>query len=387
MTIAFVNGQIMLPAGFRDDVCVVLDGGRICDIAATAPAGARIVDLAGKKLLPGFLDVQVNGGGGRLFNDDPSVDTIAAIAAAHRRFGTTNILPTLISDDLDVVERGTRAVDAAIEAGVPGILGIHIEGPFLSKERHGIHLESKIRALEDRFVDLLTSAKHGRTLVTLAPDNATPTQIERLVAAGVIVSAGHSNAAYEVVQEAFRAGVTGVTHLFNAMSQLVNRAPGMVGAALESDQVYAGIIVDGHHVHPASLRVALRAKGPRRLMLVTDAMPSVGSDQADFLLQGRRIHRDGDMLKDGDGVLAGSTLTMARAVANLVDQTGIALDQAVTMASAVPAEFLGLAGETGSIAIGHRADLIAVTDDFTISESWIGGVPTGIDADSTAIPG
>ena len=374
MAEALVNARVMLPSGLRDDVCVVIDGADIRAVSSSPPADARRIDLGGRVLLPGFIDVQVNGGGGALFNDSPTVETIATIAAAHRRFGTTGLLPTLISDDLSVVEAAIAATDAAIEAGVPGVLGIHIEGPFLSPARHGIHLTSKLRPLEDDLVDLLASARRGKTVVTLAPERASPAQVARLREAGVIVSAGHSDADYATVRAAIDAGLTGFTHLFNAMSQLANRAPGMVGAALEDDSTYAGVIVDGLHLHPATLRVAIRAKGADHLMLVTDAMPSVGSDAGEFMLQGRRITRDGDMLKSADGVLAGSTLTMAAAVANMIEQGRVTLRQAAAMASATPARFLGLADRTGAIAAGLRADLVALDDDFTVTESWIAGV-------------
>jgi N-acetylglucosamine-6-phosphate deacetylase len=377
MADALINARVMLPLGLRDDVCVVIDGGHIRAVSSGPPPDARIFDCGGRLLLPGFIDTQVNGGGGRLFNDDPSIETIATIAAAHRRFGTTGLLPTLISDDLSVVEAGIAAVDAAIGAGVPGVLGIHIEGPFLSPARHGIHLESKLRQLDDAAIDLLTSGRRGRTLVTLAPERATPAQIARLVEAGVIVAAGHSNADYETVRAAIGAGITGFTHLFNAMSQLANRAPGMVGAALEDDSTYAGLIVDGHHLHPATLRVAVRAKGVDRLMLVTDAMPTVGAESDSFILQGRPIDRDGDMLKSADGVLAGSTLTMARAVANMIAEGRVTLRQAAAMASATPAAFLSLADARGAIAAGLAADLVLVEDDFTVSRTWIDGVPSG----------
>lgn len=374
MATALVNGRVLLPDGARDDICVVVDGDRIAAIAPAVPDDADVVDLGGNLLLPGLIDVQVNGGGGRLFNDDPSVETIAIIAAAHRRFGTTGLLPTLISDDFSIVERGIAAVDSAIEAGVPGVLGIHIEGPFLSQARRGIHLASKLQPFEDRFVELLCSGRHGRTVVTIAPECASPEQVARLVKAGVVVSAGHSDADYETVRAAIDAGITGFTHLFNGMSQLTNRAPGMVGAGLEDRSTYAGIIVDGHHIHPATFRVALAAKGPDRLMLVTDAMATVGGDDDEFVLQGRAIRLVGDRLVSEDGVLAGSSLTMAAAVANAMEQGRIALAPAVQMASSTPAHFLGLAGKTGAIVPGFRADLIAVGENWTVSRSWIGGV-------------
>jgi N-acetylglucosamine-6-phosphate deacetylase len=373
MALALVNGRVLLPAGLRDDICVVIENGRIQAVSSEPPSDAERVDLGGKMLLPGFIDTQVNGGGGVLFNDDPSADAVAAIGAAHRRYGTTGFLPTLISDDLSVVARAIAAVDSAIEAGVPGVLGIHIEGPFLSPARHGIHDPAKLRTFDADAVRLLCSAKRGRTLVTLAPEEVDPAAIHALASRGVIVAAGHTDADYETVRTAIDHGITGFTHIFNAMSPLMSRAPGAVGAALDDDRTIAGIIVDGHHLHPATVRIALRAKGPDRLMLVTDAMPSVGAAKADFILQGRRIHEEGGLLRDDQGVLAGSSLDMASAVRNLMVQTGLPLRAAVSMASAVPARFLRLADETGTIAAGLRADLILVDEDLTLVRSWIGG--------------
>jgi N-acetylglucosamine-6-phosphate deacetylase len=374
---ALINGRVVLPDGVQDGLCVVIEDGRIAAVGDAIPEGSEQVDLSGQLLLAGFIDIQVNGGGGRLFNSDPSVETIQVMASAHRRFGTTGLLPTLISDDLSVVSAGISAVDAAVDQGVPGVLGIHIEGPFLSNTRRGIHLASKLQQFDDRFVEVLCSARNGHTLVTVAPECISPTQISRLVEAGVIVAVGHSDADYETVRAALDAGATGFTHLFNAMSQLTNRAPGMVGAALENPSIYAGIIVDGHHLHPATFRVALQAKGTDRLILVTDAMATVGADDSEFMLQGRAIKREGDRLVSPEGTLAGSTLTMSAALANAMDQGRIDLTSAARMAATTPACFLGMSNETGAIAPGLRADLVAMRDDFTVTETWIGGVAQG----------
>lgn len=373
MVTVLTNARVVLRDQVRSDLCVVIDSGRIAAISEQTPDNSEQVDLGGQMLLPGFIDVQVNGGGGRLFNDDPSVETIAIMAAAHRRFGTTGLLPTLISDELSVVERAISAVGDAIENGVPGVLGVHIEGPFLSNTRRGIHLASMLQQFDDRFIDVLCAPHRGRTLLTVAPECITPDQISRLVESGVIVCAGHSDADYEAVRAAIDAGMSGFTHLFNAMSQLTSRAPGMVGAALEDRTTYAGIIVDGHHLHPATFRVGLQAKGTGRLMLVTDAMPTVGAEDQEFMLQGRAIRRDGDKLLSQEGVLAGSTLTMAAAVANAIEQGGLELPSAVEMATRTPAQFLGIAGETGAIAVGLRADLVAMRDDLTVTRTWIDG--------------
>lgn len=363
----------MLPNGLHDRLCVTLTGRKINALTDYPPTDAQIVDLEGALLLPGFIDVQVNGGGGVLFNDVPSPEGIATIGAAHRRFGTTGFLPTLISDDLETVAAAINAVDEAIASGVPGVLGIHIEGPFLAAPRRGIHRADKLRMLRDEHIALLSSLNHGRTLLTLAPEAATAAQIARLVAAGVIVALGHSEADYDAVRAAFAAGATGVTHLFNAMSPLNHRAPGMTGAALEDETVYTGVIADGHHLHPAALRVAVKAKGPERIMLVTDAMPSVGSDMPDFDLQGRHIRLADGMLTDDAGTLAGSHLTMSDAFVNVMAQAGVDAAEASCMTSATPAAFLGLDDRLGHIAPGMQADLVALDDTGEVIATWIAG--------------
>ena len=380
MSIALTNGRVLTDAGFVSGKVVLIKDGRIADVRDGGGArldGYRIVDLAGNFLLPGFIDVQVNGGGGVLFNDNPGVDSIRAIGQAHRRFGTTGFLPTLISDDLHVVARAIAAVQAAIEAGVPGVLGIHIEGPFLNVQRKGVHDAAKLRELDETALKLLTSLRGGKTLITLAPEMTTPHIIRKLVDAGVIVSAGHSNATYAEVKEALDSGLTGFTHLFNAMSQLTGREPGVVGAALDDQASWCGIILDGLHVDPVVLRIALRSKPHDRFMLVTDAMPSVGIDGDSFMLQGRRITvRDGKCL-DEAGTLAGSHLSMSEAVGNAVQMLDIDLPLAARMASRYPATFLDLEHELGHIEPGYRASLITADGNMNVVETWIDGKAVG----------
>jgi N-acetylglucosamine-6-phosphate deacetylase len=377
MSIAFINGRVLTDAGLATGKVVLVKNGRIEDVrdaSALRLAGYEYRDLAGALLLPGFIDVQVNGGGGVLFNDNPGIDSIRAIGQAHRRFGTTGFLPTLISDDLHVVARAIGAVQSAIEAGVPGVLGIHIEGPFLNVQRRGVHDAAKLRELDETALKLLTSLRGGKTLITLAPEMTTPQIIRKLVHAGVIVSAGHSNATYAEVKEALDNGLTGFTHLFNAMSQLTGREPGVVGAALDDPASWCGIILDGLHVDPVVLRIALRSKPHDRFMLVTDAMPSVGIDGDSFMLQGRRITvRDGKCL-DEAGTLAGSHLNMAEAVGNAVQMLGIDLALAARMASSYPAAFLGLDRELGRIAPGYRACLTVADEELKVIETWIDGM-------------
>jgi N-acetylglucosamine-6-phosphate deacetylase len=376
-TTAFLNGRVLRDSGFETGKAVLVEGGRITAIVpgVDVPAQARRIDLDGAILVPGFIDVQVNGGGGALFNDAPTVETIATIGAAHRRFGTTGFLPTLISDDLSVMREAVRAVDAAIAAGVPGVLGIHIEGPYLNSRRKGIHDSSKIRELDDEGFETLTGLRNGRTLVTLAPERTTPDMIRRLVEAGVIVSAGHTNGRYADIRSALDAGLAGFTHLFNAMSPLTSREPGAVGAALEDEASWCGLIVDGRHIDPVTMRLALRCKPIDRFMLVTDAMPSVGMAEKSFVLQGQPIHVENGVCVNADGTLAGSDLDMALAVRNAIAMLRVAPETALRMASQYPADFLRLGSETGRIAPGSWADLAALDAAFGVAATWIRGEP------------
>ena len=375
MAFALVNGRVLLNGQFATGQAVLVEGERIAAVIGEGelPDAVKRYDLRRGLLVPGFTDTQVNGGGGRLFNDAPTVETIRAIGHAHRAFGTTGFLPTLISDDLSVIRRGIEAVEAAIELGVPGVLGIHIEGPFLNEHRKGIHDADKIRNLDEEGRRVLTSLKRGRTLVTVAPECTTPEMIARLVEAGVIVSAGHSNGKYAEVKPAIAAGLSGVTHLFNAMSQLGAREPGLVGAALEDSSTWCGIIVDGHHISSTTLKIALRCKPWDRFMLVTDAMPSVGSKTKEFMLQGKRIIAREGACFDDNGRLAGSDLDMSWAVRNAISQLELPAETAFAMASAAPATFLRLDGELGSIAAGYRATLVLLDDALTVRQTWIDG--------------
>jgi N-acetylglucosamine-6-phosphate deacetylase len=368
---SFINAQIATPDGRLIKGALTCEGQTITAVGDHAPTG-DVVDIQGGYLLPGFIDTQVNGGGGVLFNDETTAEGIAAIGAAHRKYGTTAFMPTLISDELSVIDAAMRATEDAIAQGVPGVLGIHIEGPFISKQRKGIHNPEMFRTLDAESKALLKSLKRGKAMVTLAPENCTPEDIAELAAAGVILAAGHTNATYETTVTALKAGITGFTHLFNAMSPLTHRAPGVVGAALEDLTSYSGIIADGHHVDWAALRIALRTRPIDRFMLVTDAMPTVGSETKTFVLNGQTITvRDG-VCVGPDGTLAGSDLDMATAVRNTVEHIGRTLGEAAIMAATAPAHFLGLGSSRGSLAIGQRADIVWMDADLQVRGVFIG---------------
>ncbi|HKE49124.1 MAG TPA: N-acetylglucosamine-6-phosphate deacetylase [Rhodanobacteraceae bacterium] len=360
MARAFVNGRVLTEQGLRDDVAVLVDGDRIEAIVAADDPRVRDADrhdLHGDCLLPGFIDCQVNGGGDVLFNDAPTVETIRRIGAAHRTFGTTGFLPTLISDDLDVMRAAIAAVDAAIAEGVPGVLGIHLEGPYLAPARRGVHDAAKFRVPDAAEIALVASLRNGKTLLTIAPERLPLDAIRELTRRGVIVCAGHTAATYEETRAALDAGLRGFTHLYNAMSPLTSREPGVVGAALDDAASACGIVVDGFHVHPASLRVALHAKPRGKVFLVTDAMPPVGGVRDTYTLGGITVTcRDG-RCETPDGVIAGSALDMMSAMRNAVAMLDVDVAEAARMASTYPAEFLGLASH-GRIAPGARAAFV-----------------------------
>ena len=365
--------QLFDGTSLRGASLVTVSGGLIESVSFGQVASPATVSLPADAILaPGFIDIQVNGGGGVLLNDEPTEEGVRRIVEAHRRTGTTGSLPTLISDCTEVIERLAAAAPASVQ--IPGVLGLHLEGPALNKARKGIHLESAIRAPSPRDLAAMQSiGSCGRSVVTVAPECVPPSLLDSLIEAGFRISAGHSEATAMQIRQSADGGLTGVTHLFNAMSQLSAREPGMVGAALDDERLFAGIICDGIHVDPVSLRIAMRCKGRNRLMLVTDAMPLIGTDQTDFLLQGRRITLQGDRLSGPDGTLAGAHLTMMQAVHRAVALLGLTLADALTMASRTPAAFLGLEAELGAIAPGYRADLVAFNSNFDVINTWVGG--------------
>jgi N-acetylglucosamine-6-phosphate deacetylase len=373
MTVALVGARIFDGEWLADGRAVLVDGARITAVIGErdVPAGAERVAISGL-LAPGFLDVQVNGGGGVLFNAAPDVAAIATIGAAHRRFGTTGFLVTFITDDITRMREAAAAVRAAMAAGTPGLCGVHFEGPWLSEARKGAHEARFLRDFSEEDFELLTAPGLGRVHVTLAPERVPASVVARLAKAGVVVSAGHTEADPATMRQARAAGLSGVTHLFNAMPPLAGRAPGPVAAALEDPDCYCGLIVDLEHVSAESLRVAIGAHGFERMMLVTDAMPTVGSDATGFDLYAGRVEKRGSRLVNEAGTLAGSDLDMATAVRNTVATIGLPLEAALQMASRFPAEFLGLR-DRGRMAPGQRADLVLLDDALRVTDTWIAG--------------
>jgi N-acetylglucosamine-6-phosphate deacetylase len=367
----YVTAPVIFDGGTEHAASALkIEGGRVAAVIPrpSVPAGSSIRSFDGM-IAPGFVDLQVNGGGGVMLNDDPSIEAIEKICAAHRPFGTTSLLPTLITDTR---EKTRTAIAAGVEArqlGVPGFRGLHLEGPHLSAARKGAHDPKLIRAMDEEDLQVLITAKKSlETLyVTVAPESVTPAQISALAKAGIVVSIGHSDTDYQNAMSAFSAGASSVTHLFNAMSQIGNREPGLAGAALDAGAVNAGLIADGFHVHAAVMKAALRAKqGPGRIFLVTDAMSTVGSDITSFTLNGRTINRSGGRLTLPDGTLAGADVDMMSCVRFAHFKLGVSRAEALRMASLYPAQCIARSEELGTLKPGARADFVHLSEGFEL---------------------
>ncbi|WOS62931.1 N-acetylglucosamine-6-phosphate deacetylase [Sinorhizobium fredii] len=363
---------------WHDGAALIVEAGHVKGIvpAGVAAGEAETVDARGLLLVPGFIDLQVNGGGGALLNERPTLDGIRQICAAHAKFGTTALLPTLITDTREVRAKAIDAGLAAKAAAVPGFLGLHLEGPHLSVARKGAHDPALIRPMEDAdLAEMLACAKAlGSLMVTVAPENATKEQVRALAAAGAVVSLGHTDVGFETACAYARAGARTVTHLFNAMSGLGHREPGVVGAALATGTLHAGLIADGFHVDPASMGIALRGKqGPGQIFLVTDAMSPIGTDVASFFLNGREILRKDGRLTLADGTLAGADIDMLSSVRFVHEKLGLPIEEAIRMASAYPADVMGIASHKGRLLPGTDADFVLLTPELGMKSTWIGG--------------
>jgi N-acetylglucosamine-6-phosphate deacetylase len=378
LTLAIRGARIFDGEDWHDGKALLVADGMVEGIVAenALPQNVRPLDLDGGLLAPGFVDLQVNGGGGVMLNDEPSVQTIRRICSAHARFGTTALLATLITDTPEMTTAALDAGAAAARENIPGFLGLHLEGPHLSLSRKGAHDPALIRPMERADLDRLVQARSSLPVLmtTVAPETVTPQQIAALAGAGIVVSLGHSDAGYATARAAVEAGATQVTHLFNAMSQLQHREPGMVGAALSSGEVSAGLIADGYHVDRHVIGIALRSKqGPGRIFLVTDAMATIGTDMTEFTLNGRTIRREGGKLTLADGTLAGADLDMISAVRFMHREIGLPMEEALRMASLYPAAAAGQEHRLGRLGEGRPASFVHLSDALEVRSVWIDG--------------
>ncbi len=379
MTYALSAQTVFDGSTTQQDMAVLIEASRIARILPISdlPAGTKLTHYDGL-LAPGFVDLQVNGGGGVMFNETPTRKALQIMATAHLRAGATTILPTLITSATDEQAAAVDAVEAAIADGEAGLAGLHLEGPHLARSRKGAHCGDLLKPLEQRHLETYFEAARRVPLlkITVAPEQVTKSYIRELVAQGVLVFLGHSDASFADAKAAALAGAYGVTHLFNAMSQMQGRAPGLVGAALELGGLSVGLIADGHHVDPTMVRLAVRAKrGPGQIFLVSDSMATAGTDLPGFMMDGQWVTRDNDRLTQADGTLAGAHLSLDRAVGNLVRWGAAPQDQALAMATRIPADLIGRA-DIGRIAPGARADLVLLDQDtMRLKQVWQGGVP------------
>lgn len=379
-TLAITGAEIFDGDTRYRDRALLIGEGRVLDIVPDEGVTETVQreNLDGGTVIPGFVDLQVNGGGGVLLNEKPDIEGIEAICKAHARFGTTALLPTLVSDTPVVTE---RAIEAAILAGqqnVPGFLGLHLEGPHLAVARKGAHEAAHIRPMSRDDLEVLVSAKAAldNLLVTVAPESVSTDQISRIADAGAVVSLGHTDTGSELARQCADAGARAVTHLFNAMSGLGHREPGLVGAALSCGNLFAGLIADGFHVDARAISIALKAKtGPGKIFLVTDAMPTIGTDAGSFTLNGRTVVRSCGRLTLEDGTLAGADLDMISAVRFMAETVGTGFDEAIRMASLYPAECMGIDQSYGHLKPGAVANFVHLGPDFDVRQVWIDGQP------------
>lgn len=375
---ALLGARIFDGDGWHDDAALVVRGSVIEGVVPAQAVAADVerIDAGGGVIAPGFVDLQVNGGGGVMLNDRPDVGTIETICRAHAPFGTTALLPTLITDTPDMTKAALAAGAEAARRKVPGFLGLHMEGPHLSISRKGAHDPKLIRPMTDADEAALIAGRAGLPvlLTTVAPESVEPGLVAALVRAGLVVSLGHSDTDYATAQVYAGAGASMATHLFNAMSQIGNRAPGLAGAAIDTGTLSAGLIADGIHVDPAVIGIALRAKrGPGHIFLVTDAMATIGTDMQSFTLNGRTVYRRDGRLTLADGTLAGADLDMISAVRFIHRRIGLDLGEALRMAATWPAEAIGQSHRIGRLAGGMAANIVALGDELDVAGVWIEG--------------
>ncbi|GAB2694404.1 N-acetylglucosamine-6-phosphate deacetylase [Aliiglaciecola aliphaticivorans] len=359
---------------YHSDQVLVIEGRNI--IAMDQDTSQVDIVLNGL-VAPGFVDLQVNGGGGVLFNAQPNVASLKIIFAAHAKFGTTGLMPTVITDDIITMEKAADAVAEGISQNLPGILGIHFEGPHISTRKKGAHSQQYIRPITDREWALFKRKDLGKIIVTLAPEMVPDEQIKALVSLGVKVCIGHSNADAVTTNKALESGASGFTHLFNAMSPISAREPGVTGVALTSEVARCGLIVDGHHVDDLNIRLALKAKPTGGIFLVTDAMPPVGTDAKEFEFFDRHVTVKDGRLISTTGELAGAAIDMASSVRYCHFKLGICLDESIRLASQYPKDYLSdspvKSGSTVQLAPGMLANFIQLDEQLVVQSTWVNG--------------
>ena len=371
---ALIGAQLFSGKEFFDNRALLIDGENIIDVINEhdIPNNFEIQKLNGGILSPGFIDLQVNGGGGKLFNNSPDKESLNAIIEAHQHFGTTSIMPTVISDSLNVLKRCATTISEEIESN-KSLLGVHIEGPFFNVKYRGVHQKQYINTINSDYLNLFESLQDFPVMLTLAPECISTKQLKHLKSLGFKILAGHTDASYDQLEEAIKYGLDGFTHLFNAMGQISAREPGVVGSALTFDNATASIIVDLHHVHPSLIQMAYKQKPQGKLFFVSDSMATIHHGEPSFELYDEVVSESNGRIINSEGKLAGSSITQIDAIKNAYQSCNIPLNEALAMASRYPAEYLGVANYLGSLESGYRADLTHFNLDFQVQNVWVAG--------------
>ena len=371
---ALLGSQIFCGERFYDDHALLVEGKSIVDIVDknNTPDNFNKIELDQGILAPGFIDLQVNGGGGVLFNNSPNKESLNTIIKAHQFFGTTSVMPTVISDSLEVLEQCIKTVTEEIKNN-SSLLGIHIEGPFFNTKYRGVHQKQYISTINSDYLNLFESLKGFPVMLTLAPECISSQQLKHLTSLGIKTLAGHSDATYDELDDAIKNGLDGFTHLFNAMGQISAREPGVVGSALHFENTFASIIVDLHHVHPSLIQLAYKLKPKGKLFFISDSMATINHGKPSFELYDEVVNESDGRLVNSEGKLAGSSITQIDAVKNAYQKCNIPLNQALAMASRYPAEYLGIANHLGSLKPGYRADLVHFDSNFKVHNAWVSG--------------
>ena len=371
---ALLGSQIFCGERFYDDHALLVEGKSIVDIVDknNTPDNFNKIELDQGILAPGFIDLQVNGGGGVLFNNSPNKESLNTIIKAHQFFGTTSVMPTVISDSLEVLEQCIKTVTEEIKNN-SSLLGIHIEGPFFNTKYRGVHQKQYISTINSDYLNLFESLKGFPVMLTLAPECISSQQLKHLTSLGIKTLAGHSDASYDKLDDAIKNGLDGFTHLFNAMGQISAREPGVVGSALHFENTFASIIVDLHHVHPSLIQLAYQLKPKGKLFFISDSMATINHGKPSFELYDEVVNESDGRLVNSEGKLAGSSITQIDAVKNVYQKCNIPLNQALAMASRYPAEYLGIENHLGSLKPGYRADLVHFDSNFKVHSAWVSG--------------
>jgi len=371
---ALTGAKLFTGENFLENKALLIEDSNIAGIVGKTniPNDFKIQKLNGGILSPGFIDLQVNGGGGKLFNNSPDKESLNTIIEAHQYFGSTSIMPTVISDSLNILQKCTETISNEININ-HSLLGVHIEGPFFNAKYRGIHQKKYINTINSSYLDLFEKLDEFPVMITLAPECISIKQLKYLKSLGFKILAGHTDASYEQLEEAIKYGLDGFTHLFNAMGQISAREPGVVGSAFDFDETSASIIVDLHHVHPSLINLSFKQKPKGKLFFVSDSMATINHGEPSFELYDEMVSESNGRIINSEGKLAGSSITQIDAIKNAYQKCNIPLESAIAMATLYPARYLGVSHYIGKLKQGHRADLAHFDSSFKVRNVWLSG--------------